>query len=154
MTRCKWSWEMILTKLCGTMGQKGASYHRSPQKGLNTRGQQCSTASALTPTPLTPIPAPRILPLSHPSPAPLVHLHTPPQGHNLGIQGWGGATKMGETSDQREAWKRMGQAIWDKCTPGTPKMLLVTLGRGMASPAEVGSAPTTVLLTAPARQSP
>lgn len=36
----------------------------------------------------------------------------------------------------------MGQAIWDKCTPGTPEMLLVTLGRGTASPAEVGSAPT------------
>lgn len=59
---------------------------------------------------------------------------------------------MGETSNQREAWKRMGEAVWDKCTPGTPKMLLVTLGRGMASPAEVGSASTAVLLTVPERQ--
>lgn len=46
----------------------------------------------------------------------------------------------------------MGQAIWDKCAPGTPEMLLVTLGKGMASPAEVGSALTTVFLTVPTRQ--
>lgn len=64
--------------VCGTMGQKRGSHHRSPQKGLNTRGQQCSTASALAPTPLTPTPAPQSF-LFH-TPAQLlwfIYIHLP-----------------------------------------------------------------------------